>query len=249
MLAQVREFFAQRRVLEVETPLACLHTVTDPNIESYSFADRSNQRYLQTSPEYAMKRLLAAGASDIYQICKCFRQGEQGDLHNPEFTMIEWYRLGQSIEQIMQETVELITQVLKAFELSKQVEYVTYADLFSQSLGVSFADLAENDIDQICTQHGLQSVRKFSLAQKIDFIFSHVIAAKLNSNAITCVYHYPAEQAALARLNPDDDSVADRFEAFDAFPKLYNSIEAPTASLFGVEIRLVLASFSVRILL
>jgi len=212
-LAVIREFFSIHDVLEVETPLACAYTVTEPNIESYAIAGQQD-RFLQTSPEYAMKRLLAAGSSDIYQICKCFRQGEQGAKHNPEFTMIEWYRKDFSLEQMMQETVALIGAVMNLAGLNKQVEYLAYADLFKEVLGTSYFDLTETDFDALADQHGLQSFESASLAQKIDFIFSHVITKQFNSNTITCVSHYPAEQAALARLKPDDHSVAERFEVF-----------------------------------
>lgn len=212
-LAVVREFFSIHDVLEVETPLACAYTVTEPNIESFAITGQQD-RFLQTSPEYAMKRLLAAGSSDIYQICKCFRQGEQGVKHNPEFTMIEWYRKDFSLDQIMQETVALIGAVMNLAGLNKQVEYLAYADLFEEVLGIPYFDVTETDLDRLADQHGLQSYESASSAQKIDFIFSHVIAKQFNSNTITCVFHYPSEQAALARLKPDDDSVAERFEVF-----------------------------------
>ena len=218
-LNKVRDFFAKHRVLEVETPLLGLHTVTDPNIDSFKLAQH---RYLQTSPEYAMKRLLAAGVPDIYQICKCFRQAEQGNTHNPEFTMIEWYRLGFSLEQIMQETVQLIAEVVGSVIQDKKVEYISYDDAYKKALGISFFELTENDVNQLSIDHGLQVDASMSTAQKIDFVFSQLVMSKLDQHAITCVYHYPAQQAALAQLNAKDSLVADRFEVFCAGLELAN---------------------------
>ena len=112
LLLEARNFFSERDVLEVETPLLSLNTVTEPNIESIDVLVNEEKRYLQTSPEYAMKRLLAGGMSDCYQICKSFRLGEQGSLHNPEFTLIEWYRRGFGLQAMMEETAELISTLV-----------------------------------------------------------------------------------------------------------------------------------------
>ncbi len=214
-LSHIREFFSRKHILEVETPLLGSHTVTDPNIESFVLEQQLSKHYLQTSPEYSMKRLLAAGMPDIYQICKCFRQSEQGDKHNPEFTIIEWYRLGFSLQQIMNETVDLICAVLSNSNvLSEKVEYITYANLFEKILGKSFFELSETDFDRLCSQYGMCSVSAISLQQKIDFSFSHIIAPQFDSNKLTCVFDYPAEQAALAKLNVNDNIVAQRFEVF-----------------------------------
>ena len=221
VLAQIRKFFARHAVLEVETPLACSHTVTEPNIESFAIAAQP-RRYLQTSPEYSMKRLLAAGAPDIYQICKSFRQGELGRYHNPEFTLIEWYRLGYSLEQMMQETVALIMEVVASKEATKPVQYMSYNECFANALGTSFTELNEQDFDRLVTQHGLQSEQSLSRAQKIDFIFSNMIATQFDATAITCIYHYPAEQAALAKINADNPNVAERFEVFCGAVELAN---------------------------
>lgn len=232
-LAQVRKFFTLHNVLEVETPQACLHTVTEPYIKSFELQGQTSKRYLQTSPEYAMKRLLAAGIPDIYQICKCFRQGEQGVMHNPEFTMIEWYRLNFSLQQMMQETVALIQSVLINV---KQVEYITYDDVYKKTLGKSFFALSVDEINRICVENGLHSVQPatsfYSIQQQIDFIFSRLVAAQLDSDVITCIYHYPAAQAALAKLHEQDSSVAERFEIFCGGLELANGyVELTDAQL------------------
>ncbi len=214
LLSQVRHFFNERDVLEVETPLVCARTVTEPNIASFYFSINDDKRYLQTSPEYAMKRLLAAGAPDIFQICKSFRDGEQGTLHNPEFTMIEWYRLGYSLDEIMRETVDLISTLLLSRNTVENVDYVSYNDLTKKSLGVSLCSLSEDSIKNLAVESGLVIKGEMSLGQYIDFIFSHKVMSAMSANAITVVFHYPAAQAALSKLNTDDPSLAERFEVF-----------------------------------
>ncbi len=222
-LTQVREFFSQRGVLEVETPLVGAHAVTDPNIESFTFADeQAAQHYLQTSPEYAMKRLLAAGVPDIYQVCKCFRKAEQGDVHNPEFTMIEWYRLGFTLEQIMQESVDLIVELLGKQKYTKAINYLSYNDFFSHAIDVSFAALSTKDIQELAIEYGLQQDQAMSHAQMVDFVCAYLVDKHMQADAITCMYHYPAEQAALAKINVNDPAVAERFEVFCGGVELAN---------------------------
>ncbi len=214
LLNLTRRFFSQRDVLEVETPLACSNTVTEPNIESFSFTVGSIKRYLQTSPEYAMKRLLADGAPDIFQICKSFRVGEQGTAHNPEFTMVEWYRRGYSLKQIMQETVDLIVSLLAKSDVSMNVEYISYRDLTEKALGVALDSLTEDAIKNLAADNGLVLQSDNSLQQCTDFLFSHNVEPAMCEQSITVVFYYPATQAALSKLNEDDTSVAERFEVF-----------------------------------
>ena len=140
MLAAVRGFFSARGVLEVETPLLGGGTVTDPALEPLACAGR----WLQTSPEYAMKRLLAAGSGPIYQVCKAFRGGEAGPRHNPEFTLLEWYRPGFALDELMAEVADLVRELLG----EKPVEMLSYRELFRRHLdldphGASAAELPE----------------------------------------------------------------------------------------------------------
>jgi lysyl-tRNA synthetase class 2 len=214
LLNQARHFFSKRDVLEVETPLACAHTVTEPNIESFNFSAEGTQRFLQTSPEYAMKRLLADGAPDIFQICKSFRIGEQGTLHNPEFTMIEWYRRGYCLKQMMQETVDLIVSLLAKSGRPINVEYNSYYDLTERALGKSLRSLSENEIKNLAAENGLVQKSDNSLEQCVDFLFSHKVQLDMCKQSITVVFHYPAAQAALSKLNEDDNTVSERFEVF-----------------------------------
>jgi lysyl-tRNA synthetase class 2 len=176
LLAQIREFFSQRGVLEVQTALVAPHSVTDVNIESISVGAHG---YLQTSPEYQLKRLLAAGAPSLYQLGQVFREGEQGRLHNPEFTMLEWYRLEYSDQALMAEVTDLIDAVLG----SGDYQTITYSELVG--------DLARPRDD-------------------LDLAFSEAVTALPAGRWF--VTRYPADQAALARLCEDDESVAARFE-------------------------------------
>lgn len=214
LLSQARRFFSERDVLEVETPLVCANTVTEPNIDSFSFSAGNSQRYLQTSPEYAMKRLLADGTPDIFQICKSFRVGEKGTLHNPEFTMIEWYRRGYDLKQIMRESVDLIASLLTKNDAPIDVEYSSYYDLTEKALGRPLTSLSENAVKNLAEENGLVLQSDSSLQQCIDFLFSHKVQPAMCEQAITVVFHYPAVQAALSKLNDDDNSVAERFEIF-----------------------------------
>ena len=150
MLAAAREFFAERAVLEVETPVLSAAAVSDPQIESLAtrVAGIAAPLHLCTSPEYAMKRLLAAGSGDIYQICKVFRDGERGRWHNPEFTLIEWYRLGFDDTALMGEVEALVARMLAPHRRLEPAERLSYSAAFERHAGIdphraSEADLAE----------------------------------------------------------------------------------------------------------
>lgn len=214
LLEKTRNFFSEHGVLEVETPLLCARTVTEPNIQSFHLLYDNTKRYLQTSPEYAMKRLLASGAPDIYQVCKSFRVGEQGALHNSEFTLIEWYRSGFSLKQMMQETIELISSLLLDSNMGSDVEYLSYNEACSRAFGLSLSSLPEKKLKQIAIENGLVLQQDLSLNEYMDFIFSSCVVPTFSENSMTAVFHYPAGQAALAKLNAQDPSVAERFEVF-----------------------------------
>lgn len=179
-LEAIRGFFAARDVVEVQTPVLAPATVTDPDVESIAVPGYG---FLQTSPEYQMKRLLSAGAPSIYQLGPVFRHEERGRLHNPEFTMLEWYRLGFDDQQLMQEVAELVAQVLGP----DAVQTVTYQQLVGDLSGRGDVQRGELDLRFAEACEKLQPGRFF-------------------------VVDYPADQAALARLRPDNPSVAARFE-------------------------------------
>ena len=179
-LGAIRAFFAARDVVEVQTPVLGPATVTDPDIESIAVPGYG---FLQTSPEYQMKRLLSAGAPSIYQLGPVFRHEERGRLHNPEFTMLEWYRLGFDDQQLMQEVAELVAVVLGP----GNVQTVTYQQLVGDLSDRGSVQRSELDLRFAEACERLQPGRFF-------------------------VVDYPADQAALARLRPDNPSVAARFE-------------------------------------
>lgn len=213
----IRHFFLQRGVLEVDTPLMCHTSVTDPFIQSIPALFQAQpsseevRHYLQTSPEYAMKRLLAADSGAIFQICKAFRQGEVGRFHNPEFTMLEWYRPGFDHHQLMDEMDELLQGVLRM----PAAERLSYAELFEKHLGVN---------PHTATTESLASVAKhhhFSVASEVNdrdtwlnLLMSHLIEPQIGQHQPCFVYDFPASMAALARIQPGNPPVASRFEVY-----------------------------------
>lgn len=214
LLTQARAFFLQRGITEVETPLLGLHTVTEPNLNSFKVFTDTGTRFLQTSPEYAMKRLLAAGAGDIYQICKSFRAQECGARHNPEFTLIEWYRHNFSLQQIMQETAAFIGQLLFGVNNSCEIIYKSYNDACRPVLGISLPELTTSQLETIAVDNGLVASGAPIPEQLYDFIFSSVVVPTFVGNNITVVFDYPASQASLAKLNAENPQLAQRFEVF-----------------------------------
>lgn len=210
LLERLRAFFKQRNVLEVDTPLLASAPVTDPAIDAFSV--RQAELFLQTSPEYAMKRLIASGSGPIYQICKAFRCGEQGRRHNPEFTMLEWYRPDFTLSALMEEVAALLHSVLGA----RPVKVYDFADLFARELQL---DLFTATRAELCAlAESLHGIAAASLDRDaaINLLFSHDIEPRLGRNEYSFVQHFPPTQAALARLGRDRQGreVALRFEVF-----------------------------------
>ncbi|HXC58116.1 MAG TPA: EF-P lysine aminoacylase EpmA [Steroidobacteraceae bacterium] len=216
LLDLCRDFFRARKVLEVETPLLVSHTVSDVQIQSLRLSD--GLRYLHTSPEYAMKRLLAAGSGDIFQICKVFRAGERSALHNPEFTMVEWYRQGLDLTGIMAETAALVATLLNGLwqGASSPVDTLSYRDAFQRELGLDPLRAPQATLANACEVHGLaaQSIRGAGRDELLDFLVATVIGPRLGRHQLTCLHHYPASQAALAELDGTDPDTALRFELY-----------------------------------
>jgi lysyl-tRNA synthetase class 2 len=219
MLAELRRHFAASGVLEVDTPLACSSAGTDPSLQPivarYTgpvFA-QGTDLYLQTSPEFAMKRLLAAGAGPIYQICKAFRDGEAGRLHNPEFSILEWYRPGCDIDQLMAEVAAVTRVALASADLAS--ERWTYAGLFELALGIDVFDVSAEALQQLALSHHVLGAEGMQLDRDgwLDLLLSHLIQPTLGQQALCFVTDFPASQAALARLNADRRTAA-RFELF-----------------------------------
>ncbi|MDP6674246.1 MAG: EF-P lysine aminoacylase EpmA [Gammaproteobacteria bacterium] len=229
MLGLARNFFAVRSILEVETPVLMRSGITDPHIANLTtrLAARSDRPYyLQTSPEFAMKRLLAAGAADIYQICKVFRDHEIGRIHQPEFTMVEWYRHGIALEEIITETCAFIIEIGETPSVG--IDQYRYRDIFLTTCDIDplvadlghLADCAERMIDAL-TPDLRQRIGTDRNAW-LDLLMSHVIMPGLATDRLSVIHHFPADQAALARLDPAEPKVAERFEIIFAGIELAN---------------------------
>jgi lysyl-tRNA synthetase class 2 len=213
LLAQLRSFFAERGVLEVDTPILASFGITDPAIEPLMVSRGSavlQPRYLQSSPEFAMKRLLASGSGPIYQLGKAFRDGEEGSRHNPEFTMLEWYRPGYTLDELIDEVGELVCACLQRADWRRY----TYRDLFLQELGLDPFTASETALAQAAGERIDTGQLRMDRDGWLDLLMSHCIEPGLPSGLVFVV-EYPASQAALARLETRDDGVvAARFELF-----------------------------------
>jgi lysyl-tRNA synthetase class 2 len=216
MLAAAREFFARRGVLEVETPTLSAAAVSDPQIESLStrIAGLAAPLHLCTSPEYAMKRLLAAGSGDIYQICKVFRDGERGRWHNPEFTLIEWYRLGFDDAALMSEVEALIGSLLSPHRRLRPAERLSYSAALRLHAGVDAHEASEVDLSAAALRHGIVCDADLDRDARLDLLMGLVVAPRLGMERPCFICDYPVSQAALARLKPGPVPVAARFELY-----------------------------------
>lgn len=203
----IRQFFAARGVLEVETPLLCSHTVTDLHIHSIA----AGERHLQTSPEYCMKRLLVAGSGPIYQICKAFRQEESGSNHNPEFSMLEWYRPGFDHHQLMQELDTLVQHLLQ----SPPADKASYRDCFIKHVAVDPLTCSLDTLHKVIQHHNLlHDLSDIDHDTALQVILTHLIEPHIGQDRPFFIYDFPASQAALAKIRPDEPPVAERFELY-----------------------------------
>ncbi|QIB65819.1 EF-P lysine aminoacylase EpmA [Kineobactrum salinum] len=215
LLAAIRRFFASRGVLEVETPLLCRRGITDPAIEPLMVTGGASigaqPRYLQTSPEYAMKRLLAAGSGPIYQLARAFRDGEAGRRHNPEFSLLEWYRPGMDHHQLMAEVAELVCHCLG----SRPWQAFSYREVFLQSVAIDPFTASTAALREIARDRFDLGALEGGRDLWLDVLLSHAVEPWLGSRGLCFVYDYPASQAALARTALRDGiEVAERFELY-----------------------------------
>lgn len=224
LLEQIRAFFSARGVLEVETPILSTAATTDPALASFTtrytgpLFPHGQTFYLHTSPEFPMKRLLAAGSGSIYQICKVFRDGESGRRHNPEFTLLEWYRVGFDQHRLMAETAELVTSLLASMLKLDPPERLTYREAFLRHAEIDPHTATVADYTIIAKQHNID-IPKDLLARNDtaawrDLLLTHAVESKLGQGRLTFLYDYPATQASLARLQPGNPPVAARFELY-----------------------------------
>lgn len=219
LLGRIRDFFREAGVLEVETPVCSRFGSTDPALQSLLSlytgpgAPGGQRLYLQTSPEFPMKRLLAAGSGPIYQICKVFRDGELGRRHNPEFTLLEWYRPGYDHHRLMGEVAELVNRVGKR---SLPVEKLSYREAFQRLLQLDphTATLSELEAAALAREVPGSETLRLDRDGWLDLLLTHRVEPDLGRHGMTFLYDYPASQAALARLSPGNPPVAERFELY-----------------------------------
>jgi lysyl-tRNA synthetase class 2 len=224
MLERLRAFFFARGVLEVETPQLSVAATPDPNLASLSCRYTGpghaggQTRYLHTSPEFPMKRLLAAGSDSIYQVCKVFRDGESGRLHNPEFTMLEWYRTGLDERRLMDEVEELVCLLLAGHVAIEASERLSYREAFERYAGLDPHRATAAEFAQVARARGVHAPDGFADQRNAslwrDLLLTHLVEPQLGQHRPVFVYDYPAAQAALARVRAGDPPLASRFELF-----------------------------------
>ena len=222
VLRKLRRFFDDRDFFEVETPLLShdividrhLHPVGIPKNQITGVDSNSNELlWLQTSPEFGMKRLVASGAAAIYQIGKAFRRSETGEMHNPEFTMLEWYRVGDNLKTGMDLLAELIEEILK----QPKTKRVSYRQIFLQHVGVDPFSCAVSDLKSVATEHGITIEMPCEASARdewLNLILSRLIEPKLGFDGGVIIYDWPASQAALAVIRQEEIPVAERFEIY-----------------------------------
>lgn len=221
MLRAIRDFFLERSVLEVETPLLGNAIGTDPQLAffttEYNVPPLQQTLFLQTSPEFAMKRLLAAGSGSIYQVCKAFRNGESGRFHNPEFTLLEWYRVGFNLSRLMDDCEELIHRLFAGKRPLNQTLRISYQDVFQRHTGLNPLAFSYKDYCAYAQDNRLSEAATIcgnDHSTWLDFLFSHQVQPHLDKNVLYMVYGYPACQSSLARINEVNSKTTDRVELF-----------------------------------
>jgi lysyl-tRNA synthetase class 2 len=226
LLQDIRTFFAKRDIMEVETPVLSAAGNTDPDIQSVR-TDSGN--YLRTSPEFALKRLLAAGMGDVYELGRVFRAAESGRDHNPEFTLLEWYRTSLSYHRLMDEVAALV-RFCGGEKFSRwQEERLSYRQLFMRHLGIDPFTADTGLLAATAKKHGISDV-DLEHRQWLDLLISFVIQPALPADRLTFVHDFPVEQAALARIRPGDPPVAERFELYLGQTELANGYQELTGA-------------------
>ena len=225
--ALFRLYFAERDVLEVETPILSEAGNTEPNIESFTttFTGHSDAgsrtRWMRTSPEFPLKRLLAAGVGDCYELGRVFRNGEAGGRHNPEFTMLEWYRVGWDHLQLIEETVALVQRALGLIRREAAVLSCTYRELFLEGLGIDPFTATETELRAPLSGHRIDG-EGLTRDDWLDLLITHRLQPAFPADRITVVRDWPASQCALARIRPGEPPLAERFELYLGHHELAN---------------------------
>ena len=229
-MRDIRAFFDDRGVLEVETPLLSRSCATDPNLVSFSARYQQQDLYLNTSPEFCMKRLLAAHGDAVFQICKSFRSDELGPVHNPEFTIVEWYRPGYGMFALMDEVAELLQALAAAHGLeSGEIHRISYADAFREAADLDPHSASADECRRCAIRHGVEQPvgLEDAVDEWLDWLLTQLVMPSFQSGGFTFLYDYPQSQAALARLQPDrhGNTVAARFELFYGEMELANGFD------------------------
>ncbi len=227
LLRRLREFFREHHFLEVETPILSADTVVDRHLDPFctevsgGSERRPRRLWLQTSPEFGMKRLLAAGGEAIYQVTRAFRLGEQGPLHNPEFTMVEWYRTGDGMDEGMRLTSELCEALLQR----GPAERLSYREAFERYAGLDPHAADGRTLTAAAEKYGVAAPASLSIEDRdgwLDLLLAERVQPNLGIARPLLLYDYPAGQAALARVRPGDPPVAERFELYVSGIELAN---------------------------
>ncbi|MBA6380237.1 MULTISPECIES: elongation factor P--(R)-beta-lysine ligase [unclassified Colwellia] len=236
VINEIRGFFKNKNVIEVETPSLSMGTVTDPYLDAfstqYNYLDNSDinqsqQLYLQTSPEFHMKRLLASGYGCIFQICKAFRHEDSGRYHNPEFTLLEWYRIGFDQHDLMAEVDELLSTVVK----TPKSEKISYQNLFIKFVSIDPLTATFNQLYEVIELHGKAADWLYESDDcdlLLQFIFSEIIEKNIGLSRPCFVYNFPIAQASLAKECAEDNRVAQRFECYFKGVELANGFNELT---------------------
>lgn len=230
MAQRVRQFFHTRDVLEVEVPQLDRFANTDPNMDSIEATCDGRQAFLQTSPEYCMKRLLARDGVSIYSFAKAFRDGEISDRHNPEFTMLEWYRVGMSWDDLMREVAQLVSDVARPYKIFAEAQYLTYGGAFGEYLNINPYAIDDASLLEFTLSRVDVGTIQLSRTECLDLLFSYFIEPHLGRDGLTFIYDYPACMAALSGVENNDQgfAVARRFEVFIYGRELANGYQELT---------------------
>ena len=252
-LAGIRDFFHQRGVLEVETPLLSRYSVTDPYLDVFSATwlpgrpGSAKQLYLQTSPEFAMKRLLASGSGPIFQICKAFRNEEKGAIHNPEFSLLEWYRPALTLDDIVNETLELILHLWvllnpaasgKPPPPSDNIPWTSYLEAFLQQTGLHPLDAPLDDMMALAAGTGLVDAPHLCGQERalwLELLFSQLVQPAMKSKALQVIYDFPAILPSLAKPCPQDPRWVRRAEIYAYGTELANGFDELTDASLQAE--------------
>ena len=216
IISEIRQFFTERGLIEVETPVLSEFGVTDLHLSTFNtefitpFGEQSKTLWLSTSPEYHMKRLLAAGSGPIFQISKVFRNEEAGNRHNPEFTMLEWSRPHFNMHRLINEVDDLLQQILDC----PPAESLSYQFAFQEYVGLDPLSASRQELVEMARKHNFMAEEDEDRDTLLQFLFSEVVESQIGKEKPVAIYHFPSTQAALAQVSSEDQRVAERFEFY-----------------------------------